>query len=90
VKSSQVNNVKRRTSRRPEYIPADPLLTAREAATERGQGVSTFWRDVKNGLVPPPIRIGKQARRWRLSAIQASIDACDQSKSQLLERGLVK
>ena len=46
---------------------ADPLLTAREAAAFRRQGVSTFWRDVKEGRVPAPIRISPKAPRWRLS-----------------------
>lgn len=45
----------------------DPLLTAREAADFRRQGVSTFWRDVKEGRVPAPIRISPKAPRWRLS-----------------------
>ena len=30
-----------RESRRPEYMLTDPLITAKEAAAERGQGVST-------------------------------------------------
>lgn len=45
----------------------DPLLTAKEAADYRRQGVSTFWRDVKEGRVPAPIRISPKAPRWRLS-----------------------
>ena len=50
------------------HIPGiDPLLTAREAAAFRRQGVSTFWRDVKEGRVPAPIRISPKAPRWRLS-----------------------
>lgn len=43
----------KRKSRNPAYIPDDPLLTAREAAAERGQAISTFWRDVSAGRVPP-------------------------------------
>ena len=48
-------------------VNADPLLTAREAAAFRRQGVSTFWRDVKEGRVPAPVRISPKAPRWRLS-----------------------
>jgi predicted DNA-binding transcriptional regulator AlpA len=63
-------------SRRPEYQPTDPLLTAREAAKERGQAVSTFWRDTRRGgLVPTPYYIGPKSPRWRLSEIRASIEA---------------
>jgi predicted DNA-binding transcriptional regulator AlpA len=42
------------------------LLTAKEAAAYRRQGVSTFWRDVKAGTVPKPVRITPRAPRWRL------------------------
>jgi predicted DNA-binding transcriptional regulator AlpA len=45
----------------------DPLLTAREAAAFRRQGLSTFWRDVREGRVPAPVRISPKAPRWRLS-----------------------
>jgi predicted DNA-binding transcriptional regulator AlpA len=45
----------------------DPLLTAREAAAYRRQGLSTFWRDVREGRVPAPVRISPKAPRWRLS-----------------------
>jgi predicted DNA-binding transcriptional regulator AlpA len=48
-------------------VNADPLLTAREAAAFRRQGLSTFWRDVQEGRVPAPIRISPKAPRWRLS-----------------------
>ncbi len=44
----------RRIRRKPEYVPDDPLLTAAEAAVERGQALSTFWRDVRAGRVRQP------------------------------------
>lgn len=48
----------------------DPLLTAREAAAERGIAVSTFWRDVKRGTLPSPVYPTPKAPRWRRSAIR--------------------
>jgi predicted DNA-binding transcriptional regulator AlpA len=48
-------------------VNTDPLLTAKEAADYRRQGVSTFWRHVKMGLVPAPIYITDRSPRWRLS-----------------------
>lgn len=62
--------------KRTAHVPRDPLLTAREAALERGQGLSTFWRDVKRGRVPKPYYVSPRAPRWRLSEIIASVDAC--------------
>jgi len=48
-------------------INAAQLLTAKEAAAYRRQGISTFWRNVKEGLVPKPIYITARSPRWRLS-----------------------
>jgi predicted DNA-binding transcriptional regulator AlpA len=70
------NQKKTRESRRPKYVLSDPLITVKEAAAERGQGVSTFWRDVKNGGVPSPYYVGPKTPRWRLSEIRASVEAC--------------
>ena len=63
-----------RRHRRPSQLPPapsfacdDPLLTAREAAAYRRQGLSTFWRDVQRGTLPKPIYISEKAPRWRLS-----------------------
>jgi predicted DNA-binding transcriptional regulator AlpA len=50
--------------RRVPPLIGDPLLTAREAASYRRQGLSTFWRDVRSGLVPQPIRVTPRAPRW--------------------------
>lgn len=57
----------------------DPLLTAREAAAYRRQGLSTFWRDVKDGRVAQPIRIAPRSPRWRLSDLCPPRAACEAS-----------
>jgi predicted DNA-binding transcriptional regulator AlpA len=57
------------------YCPADPLLTAAEAEAERGQALSTFWREVKAGRLPPAIRITPRSPRWRRSEILAGLEA---------------
>lgn len=62
--------------RKPHYVPDDPLLTAAEAAAERGQALSTFWRDVRAGRVPPAYYISPRCPRWRLSELRASVEAC--------------
>jgi predicted DNA-binding transcriptional regulator AlpA len=65
---------KRRRSK-PAYIPDDPLLTAKESAAERRQGLSTFWRDVAAGRVPPAIYVSPRSPRWRRSEIRAGLEA---------------
>ena len=66
----------KRPRRKPEYIPADPLLTAAEAAAERGQALSTFWRDVAAGRVPAAFYVSPRCPRWRLSELHAALEAC--------------
>lgn len=61
---------------KPKYQPDDPLLTAAEAAVERGQAISTFWRDVRAGRVPPAYYISRRCPRWRRSELLAGIQAC--------------
>jgi len=57
-------------------LPDDPLLTAAEAAAERGQARSTFWRDVRAGRVPLAFYVSPRCPRWRRSELRAGVDAC--------------
>lgn len=66
----------RRVRRKPEYVPDDPLLTAAEAAAERGQAISTFWRDVAAGRVPPAYYVSPRCPRWRRSELRVALEAC--------------
>jgi predicted DNA-binding transcriptional regulator AlpA len=66
----------KRRRRKLDYLPNDPLLTAFEAAAERGQALSTFWRDVAAGRVPPAYYVSPRCPRWRRSEIRASLEAC--------------
>lgn len=66
----------KRRARRAPHVPSDRLLTADEAAMERGTARSTFWRDVRAGRVPGPYYVGPRMPRWRLSEIVASVEAC--------------
>lgn len=56
----------------PAFLSDDALLTAREAAAYRRQGVSTFWRDVRAGRVPKPVYVTPRAPRWRLAGLRAA------------------
>jgi predicted DNA-binding transcriptional regulator AlpA len=50
----------------------DPLIRDREGAAMIGASVSTWWRRVADGTIPPAIKIGGMSR-WRLSDIEAVI-----------------
>ena len=67
-------------SQRPIYVPSDPLLTAREAAAERSQSLSTFWRDVRAGRLPAAIYVSPRCPRWRRSEILAALEALRTSR----------
>jgi predicted DNA-binding transcriptional regulator AlpA len=58
------------------YVCDDPLLSAREAAAETGRALSTFWRDVKRGLLPQPYRVLPRTPRWRRSELRGAVNAC--------------
>jgi predicted DNA-binding transcriptional regulator AlpA len=60
-------------------IVADPLLTALEAAAETGRARSTFWRDVKRGLLPAPYYVTPRCPRWRRSELQAAVSLAPRS-----------
>jgi predicted DNA-binding transcriptional regulator AlpA len=59
----------------PVYRPDDPLLKADEAAVETGRAISTFWRDVRDGILPPPYYVMPKTPRWRRSDLRSVIDA---------------
>jgi predicted DNA-binding transcriptional regulator AlpA len=75
----------RKASRRERRLQArastpDPLLTAEEAAPETGRAVSTFWRDVKRGILPAPYYVTPKSPRWRLSELRAAVEAAPRSR----------
>lgn len=70
-----------RRARRAEAraISQNPLLTAAESAAETGRALSTFWRDVKRGILPAPYYVTPRSPRWRLSELQAVIGTVPRS-----------
>jgi predicted DNA-binding transcriptional regulator AlpA len=75
--SAQINRKAARSARRAEVRASatDPLLTAEEAAAETGRAVSTFWRDVKRGILPAAYYVTPRAPRWRQSELRAAVEA---------------
>ncbi len=50
------------------------LVPATEAARMLSMGESTFWRKVKEHVIPQPVKIGGMTR-WRVSDLQRFIEA---------------
>jgi len=57
------------------YVPLDPLLDARESATEVGLSEPGFWKAVQGGRMPPPYYPLSRAPRWRRSELHAAVAA---------------
>jgi len=52
--------------------PGLAYVTAAEAASIRRQGLSSFWRQVKEGKIPSPVRVSARRPRWLLQDILPS------------------
>lgn len=59
----------------------DPLLNARESAAESGRALSTFWRDVRRGILPPAHYVTPRSPRWRRSELRAAVEAAPRMPS---------
>lgn len=53
----------------------DRLLRIPQVKVKTGLAPSTIWKYVKQGTLPPPIRIGSRSACWKESEINAWIEA---------------
>nr|WP_315253383.1 AlpA family phage regulatory protein [uncultured Duganella sp.] len=51
------------------------VLRLPDSAKKMGRANSTFWQDVKNGIAPPPIRVGKRSVGWLSAELDAVLAA---------------
>lgn len=49
---------------KPQHERDEPLITAREFMEFLGVGRTKFWLDVRDGKIPPGIKLGTRTRRW--------------------------
>jgi predicted DNA-binding transcriptional regulator AlpA len=54
------------------------LVTDKQAAEMLSMGRSTFWREVKIGRLPAPIKLGGLTR-WRVADLHACVAASSNS-----------
>jgi prophage regulatory protein len=54
-----------------EHSPTCQLLRPRDVCKLIGRSRTSLWRDVRAGLLPPPIETGRHSIAWELSVIQA-------------------
>ncbi len=65
------------------------LLRIQEVASLTKLSRSAIYSYVKQGLFPPPIKVGKRAVRWRSSDIQQFIELAEPTRNQEKERGIL-
>lgn len=51
------------------------VLRLPDSAKKMGRANSTFWQDVKNGIAPPAIRLGKRSVGWLTAELDAILAA---------------
>jgi predicted DNA-binding transcriptional regulator AlpA len=57
-----------------DTLPDAALLTIRDISRLAGRSRTSLWRDVRDGRLPSPSRIGPNAVRWRVSDVRAYLN----------------
>lgn len=58
----------------PTEFSAHRILSTEQSATLLGQSIPSFRRSYRQGLIPPPIRIGARKYGWRASDLLAFLE----------------
>ncbi len=51
-------------------LPDDALSNVYEIEVLSGRSNASIWRDVREGRLAPPIKIGPNSTRWRVSDVR--------------------
>ena len=63
------------------FSDIDRVVRFKELKIKTGLSKSAIYRSIEEGTFPPPFRIGKRAVGWRLSTINAWLEAVEQNTS---------
>ena len=53
-----------------ETLPDTALMSVREISLLSGKSTATLWRDVEDGRLPKPMKIGPKSTRWRAKDVR--------------------
>lgn len=63
-----------------DALPNAALMTVKEISLLSGKSTATLWRDVQNGLLPEPHKIGPNSTRWCVGDVRRFLEgACERS-----------
>ena len=61
---------------RTRSLKDDSILRLPHVCEKVGRANATIWKDVSEGIFPPPVNIGPRAVGWRNSELTAWLEAC--------------
>lgn len=53
-----------------DALPDSALMNVKEISLLSGKSAATLWRDVHDGLLPKPHKIGPNSTRWRVGDVR--------------------
>jgi predicted DNA-binding transcriptional regulator AlpA len=56
-------------------LPDDALVETAVYCALRSRSRASHYRDLKEGRIPPPVRVGARSTRWRVGDVRASLRA---------------
>lgn len=59
-----------------DQMPDSFLLTAKEVCQITSRSRTSLWRDVKDGRLAPPVRVGARSSRWTARAVRNYMGVC--------------
>lgn len=69
-------NIAQRVKRSLEIFPSlpdDALIEIRPVCALLGRSSASIWRDVANGRLAQPVRVGSRSTRWRAGDVRAAM-----------------
>ena len=57
-----------------DVLPDSALMNVREISLLSGKSTATLWRDVHDGLLPEPHKIGPNSTRWRVGDVRRFLE----------------
>ena len=57
-----------------DVLPDSALMNVREISFLSGKSTATLWRDVKDGRLPKPHKIGPKSPRWSVGDVRRFLE----------------
>lgn len=58
-----------------DELPDSAYVPISVVAALRGSSYATIWRQVRDGRLPAPYKLGKRSTRWKVGELRAAMPA---------------